>query len=157
MTTYAIGGLESTVGKKSSVPGKSAASNLPLAVQCMRYAAGAEPLLFSATGAGRIITAVMTEPPSPVRTIRLLRRPRADGVGVFCIRVDRELAVYPFREIPCFIGGRGFKIHRWGTRRVYDVRVGAKEDCSCECFGYLYRRRCRHVAGLLTLIRRGKL
>jgi hypothetical protein len=96
----------------------------------------------------------MTEQPRPVRTIRLLRRPRGDGIGVFCIQYGWERAFYPFREIRCDIGGRGFAVQRWGTRRVYHVRVGQSEDCSCECKGFLFRRRCRHVQGLLMLIRR---
>lgn len=92
-----------------------------------------------------------------VRTINLLRRPNVRRLGVFCICVGDDVALYPFREIPCFIGGRGFAVHRWGTRRFYHVRVGAPVDCSCECLGFLFRRRCRHILGLNTLIRRGKL
>lgn len=99
----------------------------------------------------------MIEPRPPVRTIRLLRRPTADRVGVFWIRVGDELALYPFHEIRCDIGGRGFAVHRWGTRRWYHVRVGVPADCSCECLGFLFRRRCRHVLGLRTLIRRGQI
>lgn len=95
--------------------------------------------------------------PAPKRSIRLLRKPTGGRVGVFCVTVDDAPAFYPFRELPCFIGGRGFFVHRWGTRRSYHVRVGRAEDCSCECLGYLYRRRCRHILGLLTLIRRGRL
>lgn len=99
----------------------------------------------------------MTESIPPIRTINLLRQPSIRRLGVFCIRVGDDLALYPFREIPCFIGGRGFAVLRWGTRRFYHVRVGEPMDCSCECLGYLYRRRCRHILGLATLIRRGRL
>ena len=99
----------------------------------------------------------MTEEPAPPRSIRLVRRPARDGWGVFVVRVGEEAALYPFREIPCFIGGRGFVVHRWGTRRWYHVRIGEPSECSCECLGYLFRRRCRHVQGLRTLLRRGKL
>jgi len=93
----------------------------------------------------------------PVRIIRLLRRPSDRRIGVFYIQVGNERAFYPFREISCAIGGRGFAVWRWGTRRSYHVRVGVPMECSCECLGYLFRRRCRHVLGLLTLIQRGKL
>jgi len=99
----------------------------------------------------------MEETPPSIRTIRLLRRPAADGVGVFCIRVGPDVALYPFREIPCHIGGRGFMVQRWGTRRRYCVRIGAPAECSCECLGFLFRRRCRHVLGLTSLLRRGLL
>jgi len=99
----------------------------------------------------------MTELPRPVRTIRLLRRPKAARAGVFCVRYGHERAFYPFREIRCDIGGRGFAMMRWGTRRLYHVRVGVPGECSCECKGFLFRRRCRHVQGLLVLIRRGKV
>jgi hypothetical protein len=48
-------------------------------------------------------------------------------------------------------------VHRWRTRRFYHVRIGEPGDCSCECLGFLFRRRCRHVLGLRVLMRRGKL
>ena len=99
----------------------------------------------------------MAETPQSVRTIKLMRKPGAAGVGVFCIRVGDEAALYPFREVPCHIGGRGFLVMRWGTRRSYYVRIGAAEECSCECLGYLFRRRCRHIQGLTSLLRRGKM
>ena len=69
----------------------------------------------------------MTEQPRPVRTIRLLRRPHADGIGIFCIQYGWERAFYPFREIRCDIGGRGFAVARWGTRRVYHVRNALRQ------------------------------
>jgi hypothetical protein len=102
----------------------------------------------------------MTEtPPPPLpRSIRLLRRPSRQRYGIFSIRVgDTPIAYYVFRPIPCDIGGRGFTVYRLGRRRAYHVRVGPPDDCSCECLGYLYKRRCRHIQGLLTLMRRGKL
>lgn len=97
------------------------------------------------------------DPAALPRTIRLERRARLGQLGVFSICVGSEVALYPFREIPCFIGGRGFIVQRWGTRRCYHVRVGKPDDCSCECLGFIFRRRCRHVQGLRTLIRRGKV
>ncbi len=98
------------------------------------------------------------QPPAPFkRVIRLPRPPTARRFGVFSISLGPETAYYVFREIPCFIGGRGFVVYRLGRRRAYHVRVGRREDCSCECLGYLYGRRCRHISGLLTLIRRGRL
>jgi hypothetical protein len=98
------------------------------------------------------------ETPAPLpRSIRLLRPPAGANYGIFAVKLGEETAFYVFREIPCFIGGRGFVVYRLGRRRAYHVRVGKRENCSCECLGYLYRQRCRHVSGLLTLIRRRQM
>ena len=94
---------------------------------------------------------------SPARSIRLVRAPTLDGVGVFCVTVGGRSCFYTLHEIPCFIGGRGFAVHRLGLGTLYHVRVGRREDCSCECLGFLSRGRCRHVLGLLALVHRGKL
>jgi hypothetical protein len=64
---------------------------------------------------------------------------------------------YTLHEIPCDIGGRGFAVHRLGLGNLYHVRIGALEECSCECLGFLAQGRCKHVLGLLALVRRGKL
>jgi hypothetical protein len=93
----------------------------------------------------------------PPRTIRLVRSPSADGVGVFCVSVGEKSAFYALREIPCEIGGRGFAVHRLGLGELYHVRVGAPEECSCECKGFLVHGHCRHVLGLLALVREGKV
>ena len=61
------------------------------------------------------------------------------------------------REIRCDIGGRGFAVHRLGLGHLYHVRVGRSHDCSCECKGFLYHGYCRHILGLLALIRERKL
>jgi hypothetical protein len=91
------------------------------------------------------------------RTIRLVRPPNADGVGVFCIALGEKCQFYTFREIRCEIGGRGFAVHRLGRGELYHVRVGAPEDTSCECLGFLRWGRCKHVAGLAALIKQGDL
>jgi hypothetical protein len=95
--------------------------------------------------------------PKPARTIRLVRPPARDGVGVFCVTDGDSSAFYTLCEIPCEIGGRGFAVHRLGLGNLYHVRIGAVEDCSCECKGFLYHGYCRHVLGLLALVREGKL
>jgi hypothetical protein len=94
---------------------------------------------------------------APVRTIRLVRSPREDGVGVFCISAGQRTSFYTFHEIPCAIGGRGFAVHKLGLGALYHVRVGRHSDCSCECLGFLTGGKCRHVLGLLTLARHGLL
>jgi SWIM zinc finger len=96
-------------------------------------------------------------PPKPGRSIRLIRAPDRDGVGVFCVTVGGDNGYYVLRELPCLIGGRGFEVHRLGLGNLYHVRVGKAEECSCECNGFLYRGQCRHVLGLLALVREGKL
>ena len=95
--------------------------------------------------------------PKPPRTIRLVRAPDADGVGVFSISVGDHTAHYAMREVRCDIGGRGFAVHKLGLGTLYHVRVGRPHDCSCECKGFLYHGYCRHVLGLLALVRQGKL
>jgi hypothetical protein len=91
------------------------------------------------------------------RSIRLLRSPTHDGVGVFRVTAHGRTTFYTFHEIPCFIGGRGFTVHRLGLGQLYHVRIGKRIDCSCECLGFLAHSRCRHVLGLLALARHGKL
>ncbi|MCE9533657.1 MAG: SWIM zinc finger domain-containing protein [Planctomycetes bacterium] len=91
------------------------------------------------------------------RTIRLIRSPSADGVGLFRIAAGRKSDWYTFHEIPCEIGGRGFAVHRLGLGTLYHVRVGVPEDCSCECLGFLRHGKCKHVLGLLALIRRKEI
>lgn len=96
-------------------------------------------------------------PEAPERSIRLVRPPDRDGVAVFSVRTRAECTYYTLREIACEIGGRGFAVHRLGLGNLYHVRVGRREDCSCECLGFLAHGRCKHVLGLLALIRRGLL
>ena len=91
------------------------------------------------------------------RTIRLIRSPSIDGVGVFCVNDGKAAVNYAFRAIPCDIGGQGFAVHRLGLGQLYHVRIGRPEDCSCECLGFLAHGRCKHLQALLSLMRRGKL
>jgi hypothetical protein len=95
--------------------------------------------------------------PKPARSIRLVRSPAHDGVGVFRVSVGRTTTFYAVHEVPCFIGGRGFAVHRLGLGTLYHVRVGRPADCSCECKGFLYHGYCRHVLGLQALVREGLL
>ena len=91
----------------------------------------------------------------PARSIRLVRPPGRDGVGVFCISAGETSAFYTLHEIRCDIGGRGFAVHRLGLGNLYHVRVGRPEDCSCECKGFYRHGYCRHVSGLLALAQAG--
>jgi hypothetical protein len=94
--------------------------------------------------------------PKPTRSIRLVRAP-TDGLAVFSVSVGAEVTYYAAHEIRCEIGGRGFEVHKLGLGTLYHVRVGRPQDWSCECRGFLFHGYCRHVLGLLALIREGKL
>jgi SWIM zinc finger len=91
------------------------------------------------------------------RVIRLERPTTIDGVGAFSVRVGERTTHYTLHEIRCDIGGRGFAVHRLGLGELYHVRVGRPEECSCECLGFLRHGHCRHVLGLLALLKRGLL
>ena len=97
----------------------------------------------------------MMQTPDCERTIRLVCEPTVNHIGVFCIRDPRRTVFYAFWEIPCTIGGRGFAVHKLGLGTLYHVRVGRREECSCECMGYLAHGRCRHVLALQALIGAG--
>jgi hypothetical protein len=99
----------------------------------------------------------MPEAKPKTRTVRITHPPNADGVGVFCIEIEGKFQFYTFREIRCDIGGRGFAVHRLGQGELYHVRVGTLEDTSCECMGFLRWDKCKHVAALAALIRKGEL
>ena len=91
------------------------------------------------------------------RVIRLMQTPDAFGVGVFAVITRKSTQYYIFKEIPCAIGGRGFAVHRMGLGSLYNVRIGAAHECSCECMGFLRHGRCKHVQGLSGLIGHGLL
>jgi hypothetical protein len=94
----------------------------------------------------------MTEPSGRERTVRLVRAPTAEEAGVFCIQDAKNTVFYAFREIPCTIGGRGFAVHKLGLGTLYHVRVGRRQDSSCECLGFLAHGICRHILALRALI-----
>jgi hypothetical protein len=86
-----------------------------------------------------------------------VRSPAHDGVGVFSVTATDGITFYALHELRCDIGGRGFAVHRLGLGTLYHVRIGRPAECSCECKGFLYRSQCRHVLGLLALMRAGLL
>jgi hypothetical protein len=99
----------------------------------------------------------MADEQKPARSIRLVRPLDSAGVGVFCISAGGRSTHYVLHEIPCAIGGRGFEVHKLGLGTLYHVRIGRREHCSCECLGFLSRGYCRHILGLLALVREHKL
>ncbi|MBA4062852.1 MAG: hypothetical protein C0501_03935 [Isosphaera sp.] len=99
----------------------------------------------------------MADAAAPGRTITLVRQPDRRGIGAFRLGEGAKAQFYAFREIRCEIGGRGFAVHRLGRGVLYHVRVGAPDDPSCECLGFLRWGRCKHVAGLAALVSRGRV
>jgi hypothetical protein len=93
----------------------------------------------------------------PQRTISIVRPLDINGVGVIRIDAHGRTTLYTIKEIRCDIGGRGFAIHRIGLGNLFHTRVGQRRDCDCDCLGFLKNSRCRHVLGLLALIREKKL
>jgi hypothetical protein len=91
------------------------------------------------------------------RSIRLIQAPGPDGVGIFEVTLGKETTTYVVKEVPCSIGGRGFAVHRLGLSGLYHVRIGEPDECSCECKGFLRHGYCKHVLGLLALVREGQL
>jgi hypothetical protein len=94
----------------------------------------------------------MPHPSSARRTVRLIRSPSLDGVGVFEVTERKKSSHYAFHEVPCEIGGRGFAVHRLGLGPLYHVRIGRPMECSCECLGFLRHDHCKHIEALQTLI-----
>lgn len=99
----------------------------------------------------------MAEKKPPKRSIQLIRSTKIDGIGVLRIAVVNQSALYAVCELPCEIGGRGFAMHRLGLGDLYHIRVGQPADCSCECLGFLRHGRCKHISGLLALVRKGEI
>lgn len=94
----------------------------------------------------------MSELPSPRgMVIELLHPCEEGGIGLFSVTQRKKTHYYLFAEIPCEIGGRGFAVQRLGEDRVYHVRIGAVEECSCECLGFLRHGHCKHLHALLAI------
>jgi hypothetical protein len=52
--------------------------------------------------------------------------------------------------------GRGFQLEKDRTEDSYDVRIGKPEECSCDCLRFTHHRHCKHVSGLLALVKTGQ-
>jgi len=92
-----------------------------------------------------------------LRSVRLVRNPADDGVGVMGLTDRKGESLYAFREIPCDIGGRGFLVHRIGLEQLYHVRIHGDKESTCECMGYLSHGRCRHIFALQALLHESQL
>ena len=115
--------------------------------------------------------ATLTETPKSrkvSRSVRSLRISDAiNGVRTMVITQDGDRVFYTLKEIPCDIGGRGFRLDKCcegtGSDREessYDVRVDGAADGSCTCKGFTFHRHgkpCKHISAVQTLVRLGKL
>jgi hypothetical protein len=115
--------------------------------------------------------ATLTETPRSrkvSKSVRSLRISDAiNGVRTLVITQDGDRVFYTLKEIPCEIGGRGFRLDKTleasGSDREessYDVRVDGQADGSCTCKGWTYHKQqkpCKHIAAVQALVRLGKL
>jgi hypothetical protein len=102
---------------------------------------------------------------SSVRSLRV--SDPVNGARCLVITRDGDRVFYTLREVPCEIGGRGFRLDKTlegsgsdRTENGYDVRVNGDQDGSCTCKGFTYHRRqkpCKHLDAVRFLISRGAL
>jgi hypothetical protein len=115
--------------------------------------------------------ATLTETPKARKVSKSVRSLRISdaikGAHTLVITQDGERTFYDLREIPCDIGGRGFRLDKCcagtGSDREessYDVPVDGAADGSCTCKGFLFHKQhkaCKHISAVQTLVRLGKL
>jgi hypothetical protein len=96
----------------------------------------------------------------PARSIRWVMEPSEQHpFGVLKIRVGAEVDVYFFRRLPCtFEGCEAFEVQKLaqeGACTAYHILLDGQSDKhSCECEGFLRHGHCKHVEGLLVLLRK---
>src|SRR5262249_11848933 len=89
----------------------------------------------------------------PARSVRWLVRPtEAVRLGVILIREGKKEDAYLVRRMPSAIG-EGWAVTKWATGATYHVNLDRERghDHQCDCDGWSWRGRCRHVLGLLAL------
>lgn len=124
--------------------------------------------------------AVKTNAPATTKTprsIRLHRQPTDDRPGILSITQGDETTTYTIarQDAPAGTGaGMAFQLEKLAVQAddatgvpvcesvaCYNVSLGGVAGNSCDCPWGLYCRRngqpCRHVAGLLVLLAKGKL
>lgn len=87
------------------------------------------------------------------RKFRIVRRQRG-FVSQVLLTVDGKSALYnvmPDSEHPAWLLGQD------GQSRSYCVTVDAESGNSCECDGFRFRRKCKHIDLVRSLIEKGEL
>jgi hypothetical protein len=102
---------------------------------------------------------------SSLRSLRISDAIR--GVRTLVITQGGDRVFYTLREIPCDIGGRGFRLDKCaegtGSDRQesgYDVHLDGERDGSCTCKGFTFHKHgaaCKHISAVQALVKLGKL
>jgi hypothetical protein len=106
------------------------------------------------------MTPASTAPSSvrPIRTITLCVLPAQGGYGILTLTVGKQVADYFVARLASDFG-LGFALEKIGgdVHERYHVHLDAGDRSACECLGFLRHGRCKHLAGLRTLVRAGVL
>lgn len=84
------------------------------------------------------------------------------AAGVLTLQSKRDTCTYVVCEFPTGWAGRGFHLRKLDggtdtTQEAYSVFVGSNGNRTCECAGFVYGGRCKHLDAILTLIQQGQL
>jgi hypothetical protein len=93
--------------------------------------------------------------PRPRRSIRLVLGSHPDGHGLVWITVGKKVDPYWLSCLPAAAGERAFCLEK-PDGQIHHVALLA-DGQTCDCPGFTYRGRCKHVAGLAALVHAGKL
>lgn len=82
--------------------------------------------------------------------------------GALTISGKRSFCKYAVTEFPADMPGRAFMLTKAdagtdSTEERYACFVGARGANLCECKGFAYAGRCKHLTALATLIAAGQL
>lgn len=89
------------------------------------------------------------------RTIEVLFPPSGSESGVIQIRDGNQTDKYFITSVVSEWGPT-FRLEKIGGSEVYEVIIDAGRG-SCECKGFGYRGKCRHISGIRALLSRGKI
>ena len=108
---------------------------------------------------GRLLARATGTSREPVRLVLALNEQGMNGI--VNITQDGETVGYFIDRVPADFG-TAYRLDKFsGAVRGdgdehYHVHLDGERH-SCECKGFLYHGYCRHILGLLTLLREGKL
>jgi hypothetical protein len=87
-------------------------------------------------------------------SVRLILAPTVHKAGVVRIAMGCKCADYFLRLVPAD-WGRGFRLQEMGPASAEDYHVNLDgEQSTCDCMGHLRWGHCKHVEGLLVLLRK---